>query len=71
MALLARERLAGERRRSLCAGALGYLQDETSNAKLPPAEAQVLLSDMRRTASACGVPAAEEAQAPTAGEDRK
>ena len=71
VALLARERLGIKRLESLCAGALGYLQDETPNAKLPRAEAQMLLSDMRRTASACVVTATEAAQAPDAGEDRQ
>lgn len=69
--VLARERLASERRQALCAGALGYLEDETPNAKLPPAEAQVLLSEMRRTASACAVPAADEAHTSIARKDRK
>lgn|GEM_PF-6566769 len=68
---LARERLASERRQARCAGALAYLEHETPNAKLSPAEAQVLLSDMRRTASACAVPTIDEAQTAIAGKDRK
>jgi hypothetical protein len=70
-ALLARERLASERRNSLCAGVLGYLEDDTPNKRLPPAEEQVLLSDMRRTASACAVALGDEGSTPASGGGRK
>ncbi len=65
---LARERLGVEQRQALCAGALGYLQDDTPNAALPPAEAQLLLADMRRTASACS---ASTPRQPAASEGRR
>jgi hypothetical protein len=66
VAAIARERLLADSRQARCTAALGYLQDETPNAALPPAEAQLLLSDMRRTASTCALPATD-VQLPAGG----
>ncbi|WP_242096731.1 hypothetical protein [Sphingomonas sp. CROZ-RG-20F-R02-07] len=51
--LIAQRRLAFEQRQAACANALMFLEDEKTNPALPPAETQLLLADMRHTASSC------------------
>lgn len=49
-------RTAAENRQAMCAAALTYLGDDTPNPRLTPAQSQLLLEDMRRTAASCATP---------------
>lgn len=49
-----------EDRRATCAQVMTLLGDETMNPALPAAERQILLSDLRRTASSCMRPLSED-----------
>lgn len=52
-ARLSERRLLVEQRQAQCTGALTYLEDEKPNPALPAAKAQLLIEDMRHTASSC------------------
>jgi hypothetical protein len=52
-ARIAEHRLVAENRQAMCGAALTYLADERPNPGLSPAQSQLLLEDMRRTASSC------------------
>lgn len=50
------QRHEAEQHLAMCEAALEFLADESPNPNLTAAQSQLLLEDMRRTASACATP---------------